>query len=197
MCSWTSVIVLFLFTSATIAGKRKSEPESIGFPESEEDPALANKDDRQPVYIPATCPIGELFYPGDQKDDWICDCRPAYLYHPKTDQCWPAYRMGPCSNGYYLVLGPDSAIPYCEKNPCIIDSMVMYSGKCELLNTISPCNSVWPDFEVLTVNSTTLTITCEKLIFETRFKEKETIFPKCPTGGKRSINGKCRPNSTQ
>lgn len=32
--------------------------------------------DRQPVYMPATCPIGELLYPGDQKDDWICDCRP-------------------------------------------------------------------------------------------------------------------------
>lgn len=45
MYSWSSIIVFLLFTSATIAGKRKSnEPDSIGFPESEEDSALANKD---------------------------------------------------------------------------------------------------------------------------------------------------------
>lgn len=35
--------------------------------------------DKGPVYLPSRCKIGELFYPGDQSDDWVCDCTPGNI----------------------------------------------------------------------------------------------------------------------
>lgn len=118
----------------------------------------------------------------------------AFVYHPKTDKCWPAFRKGPCEDGQYLVLNGDSAIPVCEKNPCTIDSYVQYKGRCEQLASITPCMHMWPIPAALTVNSTTLTVSCERLNLESRFGEripaKVSVTP-CPPGCKRSVTGKC------
>ncbi|XP_075982856.1 uncharacterized protein LOC142981069 [Anticarsia gemmatalis] len=197
MLSSRSLLVMCLVIGVTIA--KNNTRESIGFPEAEEDANLSNKDNRQPVYIPAMCPVNELFYPGDQKDDWICDCRPAYLYHPRSDACWPAYRKGPCDEGQYLVLQKDSAIPVCEKNPCTADNFVQYQGRCEKLATIEPCRHLWPIPAALAVNSTSLIVNCERLNFESRFGDpvKPSLNSvQCPPGCKRSINGKCTPSTS-
>lgn len=37
---------------------------------------------KTPVYIAQLCKSGEIFYPGDKLDDWLCDCKPGnYLRH--------------------------------------------------------------------------------------------------------------------
>ncbi|CAH2045648.1 unnamed protein product, partial [Iphiclides podalirius] len=117
---------------------------AIGFPENDENPKSANKQNRVPVFLPAKCPENELYYPGDQDSDWICDCRPGYLYHPGTDACWLAYKRGPCPAGQYLVLPKTSVIPICDNNPCIADNLVMWQGKCEVLGVIAPCGNKYP-----------------------------------------------------
>ncbi|XP_026734664.1 uncharacterized protein LOC113498730 isoform X1 [Trichoplusia ni] len=190
MCSLNILMLTCLVISVAIANKMPKG--SIGFPEPEEDPNLVNKDNRQPVFLPAMCPENELYYPGDQKDDWICDCRPAYLFHPKSDSCWPAYRKGPCEDGHYLVLKSDSAIPVCERNPCSVDSYVLFNGRCERLADPVPCRHLWPIPATLAVNSTTLAIGCRSHInFPSRFGEVPPQI--CPPGCKRSVNGKCVP----
>ncbi|KAG6460479.1 hypothetical protein O3G_MSEX012017 [Manduca sexta] len=185
-CVWR-LFVAFLFVCSSIA---KNTSDVIGFPESEENPDLKNKENRQPVFLPAMCPVNELFYPGDQKDDWICDCRPAHLYHPASDLCWPAFRQGPCPEGQYLTLPQDSPIPVCQNNPCAIDRQVQWNGKCEVLGNSAPCNHLFPTPAALGVNATTLVVSCVRLSFNNRFTERVTTSV-CPPGCKRSINGKC------
>ncbi|KAH9630813.1 hypothetical protein HF086_001041 [Spodoptera exigua] len=181
MCSLNSIIVAIILISMAMAKQLRTQ-DAIGFPEVEEDQNSVNKDNRQPVYIPSMCPDSELYYPGDQKDDWICDCR-------------PAYRKGPCQDGEYLVLKPESAIPVCEKNPCAVDTYVPYNGRCEQLATIAPCRHMWPIPAALSVNATNLAVTCERLNLESRFGEDASpmVLVPCPPGCKRSINGKCTP----
>ncbi|KAI8425215.1 hypothetical protein MSG28_007029 [Choristoneura fumiferana] len=125
MTSLTIVLTCFLsLLTVRLTCSQKVTQDVIGFPEMEE-----NNKTRQPVFLPSMCPENELYYPGDQKDDWICDCRPAHIYQPATDKCWPAYRKGPCEEEHYLVLPPNSFIPVCEKNPCRLDSFVVFKDK--------------------------------------------------------------------
>ncbi|CAG9789197.1 unnamed protein product [Diatraea saccharalis] len=169
---------------------------SIGFPEIEENNNLKNKDNRQPVFMPATCPPNELYYPGDQKDDWICDCRPAFLYHPQSDSCWSAFQRGPCAVNEYLILPKDSVIPICVKNPCGADTYVIFNGKCEMLGSISACAHLYPIVAAVGVNATTLEIDCVKLNLESRFGEGQPVptvdrLGNCQPGSKSSVNRKC------
>lgn len=93
------------------------------------------------------------------------------------------------------MLKPESAIPVCEKNPCSVDTYVLYNGRCEQLATIAPCRHMWPIPAALAVNATNLAVTCERLNLESRFGEETSaivVIP-CPPGCKRSINGKCTP----
>ncbi|KAJ2953268.1 hypothetical protein O0L34_g848 [Tuta absoluta] len=177
------------------AARSKTEINAIGFPEVEENPNLANRENRKPVYLPATCPENELYYPGDQKDDWICDCRPAYIYHPPSDKCWSAFKKGPCTDGNYLVLPSESVIPVCVKNPCVVDDFVQWNGKCERLGSIKPCEHLFPIAAALGVNATTLVVGCVRLNLEARFGEPRPTpppsLPECPSGSRRSVNGKC------
>ncbi|CAG4931827.1 unnamed protein product [Parnassius apollo] len=168
---------------------------AIGFPEIEENPKFENKQNRQPVFLPSMCPTNELYYPGDQQYDWICDCRPGYLYHPATDACWLAYQRGPCPKGQYLVLPKTSVIPVCEINPCIGDNLVMWHEKCETLGSFTPCGKTYPA-SALWVNATTITIDCVKIYMEIepRFSQDnigEQVL--CPPGCKRSIKSQCVP----
>ncbi|XP_004921844.1 uncharacterized protein LOC101745936 [Bombyx mori] len=189
MCYLNIIFLTCALLATSIA--QNSSKDAIGFPEMEENPDLRNKENRQPVFIPARCPDNELFYPGDQKDDWICDCRPAHLYHPGTDKCWPAFRQGPCEVGQYLVLPQNSVIPVCEQNPCNTDTLVQLNGNCEKLGSIAPCNHLYPVSSSLGVNSTTLVVSCVTLSLETRFTEVIGVL--CPPGSRRSVNGKCVP----
>ncbi|KAL0819778.1 hypothetical protein ABMA28_007819 [Loxostege sticticalis] len=190
-----SVFVGYLLLAVTIAQNNDTK-NSIGFPEIEEDLPSKNKDNRQPVYMPSTCAVNELYYPGDQKDDWICDCRPAYIYHPESDACWGAYQRGPCAFGEYLILPKDSVIPVCMKNPCNADRYVYWGGRCERLGSITACADLYPVVAAVGVNATTLEIQCVRLNLESRFGEGRPVlqpvdFNKCKPGSKLSVTGKC------
>ncbi|KAM3962509.1 uncharacterized protein ACR2FA_003415 [Aphomia sociella] len=177
----------------TSKAQNRTNTDLFGFPEIEEVENSKNKENRQPVFLPTVCPDNELYYPGDQKDDWICDCRPGYIYHPGTDRCWPAFQRGPCSSGNYLVLPENSVIPVCQVNPCKVDHYVEWNGRCELLGTTRPCDNLFPIPAALGVNATTLVVNCEKLNIELRFASIVPVSPiaKCLPGCKRSVNGKC------
>ncbi|GBP61168.1 hypothetical protein EVAR_28376_1 [Eumeta japonica] len=136
------------------------------------------------------CPANELYYPGDQKDDWICDCRPAYLYHPASDSCWPAWTRGPCAEKQYLVLPSNTVIPVCEQNPCD-DGKVPWNTKCETLGSSQPCVHLFPPtVAVLGVNATTLAIECVALTFSSRLTESNNISG-CSPGCRRNVKGEC------
>nr|XP_026489656.1 uncharacterized protein LOC113396087 [Vanessa tameamea] len=192
MCKIRSVIVLITYFWFVVMAKNSSK-DAIGFPEVEENPLIANKQNRVPVFIPSMCPENELFYPGDQRDDWICDCRPGNLYHPNSDACWPAYQRGPCAYSEYLILPTDTVIPICKKNPCIIDTMVPWKGNCQKLGSTVACGVDKFPTEALWVNATSLNIECLQINTEYRFNidyfyEKNVT---CCPGCKRYVQNKC------
>ncbi|XP_013139814.1 PREDICTED: uncharacterized protein LOC106104335 [Papilio polytes] len=193
MCSYIfTLICLVMFVNVALGqGMPKG---AIGFPEIEENPKVSNKQDRQPVYLPSVCPENELYYPGDHNTDWICDCRPGYLYHPKTDKCWLAYQRGPCPQGQYLVLPKSTVLPICENNPCINDDSVMFNGNCTTLGAMIPCGLSYPS-KVVWINAATTKVDCVKVYVENRFSSNdEEMFALCPPGCKRSINLQCTPD---
>lgn len=134
----------------------------FGFPEAEEeDPAKKNAQNKTPVYIANVCKPGEILYPGDQLDDWVCDCRPAYIYYPIMQRCYPAYTKGPCKDGQFLVLPPNRVVPECQHNPCTLDNWVYFRKECVKLETAGPC--MFPELPNLVgVNETTLELICTK-----------------------------------
>ncbi|XP_034834246.2 uncharacterized protein [Maniola hyperantus] len=196
MISWFRSIIILSLSLLVTARDTRVNKHVIGFPEYEENPLLANKQNRVPVYLPSTCPDNELYYPGDQTDDWICDCRPGYLFHPDSDKCWLAYQRGPCPAEQYLVLPTDSMIPVCVPNPCKTDSMVEWNGQCHLLGS-NVCGNKFPA-EVLWINATTISVDCVKVYVNNRFSldadfESTTT---CPPGCRRSVHNQSPSNST-
>lgn len=128
----------------------------------------------------------------------------ANIYHPASDKCWPAFRKGPCNEGFYLVLPPNSVRPVCEINVCYVDNYVVWNNKCEKLGSTKPCEHMFPTSAALGVNATTMLVSCVRqgLSFEKRFgvdndsMKIDTTTPKvpeilCPPGSKRSYNGIC------
>lgn len=157
------------------------------------------------MFLPSRCNVGELFYPGDQLDDWVCDCRPGHLYFPLSNRCFAAYTRGPCDLGRILVLQPNSVLPICVVNSCKNEHEVFFRNACYRLNTPGPCSL--PELAtVVTVNPTTLRVECiGKIPFEDRIGNNGTVpIPepseeievyhwedKCYRGGKRSYKGEC------
>ncbi|CAK1552268.1 unnamed protein product [Leptosia nina] len=181
-----------LFVGLIIIAKSEITKDTIGFPESEENLNLVNKKERYPVYLPSMCGENELYYPGDQEDDWICDCRPGYLYYPEKDSCWPAFRRGPCNDKEHLRLPHNSIIPVCVKNPCN-DGFVVWKGTCQRLGSTAPCKIEFPP-AVLWVNATTMSLGCVPLNFHIR-SEIAYENAKCPLGCKRHVQGLCVPET--
>ncbi|XP_043462209.1 uncharacterized protein LOC122498507 isoform X2 [Leptopilina heterotoma] len=69
-----------------------------------------------------------------------CDCEDTYLYYSYHDSCYDAYRQGPCPAGNYFVLPEGEMEAKCEKNPCNVDGLVPFNGKCHFLwKSGSPC----------------------------------------------------------
>lgn len=184
------------------------QSQDVGFPErGDEEESKQNAAKRKPIYIPGRCRENELLYPGDQLDDWICDCSPGHLFHPATDKCYSAYRKGPCSEGSYLILPKDKAIPECQINPCERDGNVRVRNECYSLGQPGPCP--FPELSnVLGVNTTTLELACVSLsvVLNTRFDDDDDKTqtpaptpadinldeaPLCAKGCKRYINGTC------
>ncbi|XP_053613732.1 uncharacterized protein LOC128677125 [Plodia interpunctella] len=188
---------ILLLSVFIVTSQAKNKTELFGFPETEEDENLKNKENRQPVFLPTVCPDTELYYPGDQKDDWICDCRPAFIYHPATDKCWPAFQKGPCKEKEYLILPQNSVIPVCVQNPCVVDGFVEWNQHCQRLGSTKACEDLFPIPAALGVNATTLVVSCVRLNVELRFASVVPVSPvaSCPRGCKRNVNAQCMANS--
>lgn len=169
-----------------------------------------NLEGRKPVYSPARCARYQLLYPGDQLNDWICDCAPAALYYPETDACYPAYRQGPCKAGEMLVLYKDKVIPECVNNPCQQDGHFKIQNKCFEFGNNNNSNNPCPLKEytyVLGVNPKTLMVDCVQLSMqlETRISFAEPtaavappdyhidLAEKCLRGSRLSAQGRCTP----
>ncbi|KAG5670962.1 hypothetical protein PVAND_001191 [Polypedilum vanderplanki] len=152
------------------------------------------------------CEEGELFYPGDNEKDWVCDCKPAYVYHPETLKCYAVYTQGPCKNNEILIMPPKKTIPKCQRNTCV-GTKVSFRGRCVTLNTNEGCPSTHLFSQV---NATSLQLTCA-INLGSRFNEngeedEENSIPDynynefpidnsigavCLLGGKRSQEQKC------
>ncbi|XP_037821576.1 uncharacterized protein LOC119610438 [Lucilia sericata] len=169
------------------------------FPEYQAvDKKKSNLAGRTPLYAPSRCKQHELLYPGDQVNDWICDCAPAALYHPETDACYPAFRRGPCEDGEFLVLGDNAVLPVCIANDCKVDGQIKIKGVCYEFGKAGACKDSHLSY-VIGVNPQTLHVDCVKLSIslESRFGEEPqhsydlTNVDLCARGCKRAIQGRC------
>lgn len=98
-----------------------------------------NARNRTPVFIPNRCQENEILYPGDQDSDWVCDCKPTYVYHPPTRKCYQMYTQGYCPEGTIISLKLDAKHPECIRNRCASDERVQeprvwFNGTCVTLN---------------------------------------------------------------
>ncbi|XP_051166663.1 uncharacterized protein LOC127284966 [Leptopilina boulardi] len=73
------------------------------------------------------------FLISENSEKKYCDCDKTFLYNPKDDSCYDAYRQGPCPSGYYFALSPGENVATCKRNPCRIDGLVPFKGKCHFL----------------------------------------------------------------
>ncbi|XP_053698232.1 uncharacterized protein LOC128745226 [Sabethes cyaneus] len=139
--------------------------ELFGFPA---DPSMIesmrNARNRTPVYIPNKCLENEILYPGDQESDWVCDCKPTYVYHPPTRKCYEMYTQGYCENGFMIYLAQGAKKPECIRNDCYRPdpkiSWVMYNGTCVQLNEYHRGCDVGKLKQFVGVNETTHELDC-------------------------------------
>ncbi|XP_060648322.1 uncharacterized protein LOC133837353 [Drosophila sulfurigaster albostrigata] len=164
------------------------------------DKSKSNLEGRKPLYSPARCSRYQLLYPGDQQNDWICDCAPAALYYPETDACYPAYRQGPCKVGEILVLYKEKVIPECVNNPCQQDGHFMIRDKCYEFGNSNHSSNPCPFKEytfVLGVNPKTLMVDCVQLSMqlETRLGVGDEEAAEAPPYYHIEVAEKCLPGS--
>uniref|UniRef100_A0A1Q3FKX0 Putative conserved secreted protein n=1 Tax=Culex tarsalis TaxID=7177 RepID=A0A1Q3FKX0_CULTA len=98
-----------------------------------------NARNRTPVFIPDRCQENEILYPGDQDSDWVCDCKPTFVYHPPTRKCYQMYTQGYCPEGTMIYLQPDAKHPECVNNACasayhVAEPRVFFNQSCVTLN---------------------------------------------------------------
>lgn len=92
-----------------------------------------NARNRTPIFIPERCQENEILYPGDHENDWVCDCKPTYIYHPQTGKCYQMYTQGYCQPGKILYIERDGKTPKCIPNECK-DGQVKFGEDCGVLN---------------------------------------------------------------
>ncbi|XP_062564136.1 uncharacterized protein LOC134226987 [Armigeres subalbatus] len=151
-----TVLLLALVVTLTKADDLfgyNEEPENI--------PGRQNARNRTPVYIPGKCGHNEILYPGDQATDWVCDCRPAHVYHPGSAGCFPLYTRAYCNEDEYVEIKPGSKLPQCTKNTCK-DKLIPFNGTCVKLhnNNEGVCPMVNRIKYVVGVNEETLQLEC-------------------------------------
>lgn len=119
-----------------------------------------------------------------------------YLFHPDSDDCYLAFRQGPCDKGFMIVLGLNKVIPECIKNNCE-DGSVEIKGKCYPFGESDICQP--RTTKMLGVNTSTFIVDCiDKPVFVKNRIDAEDpttvkpLIPQCPKGSKRFVNGKCK-----
>ncbi|XP_039447971.1 uncharacterized protein LOC120427177 [Culex pipiens pallens] len=156
---------LFFVVSVSVLlfiGQAISEDALFGYKEDPEDnPYRLNANNRTPVYIPGRCGLNEILYPGDQAVDWVCDCRPAHVYHPASGGCYALFTQAYCAAGEFVEIPPGDKLPRCTKNPCP-EKQVQFREKCVTLNRNNEgtCPTVQHIRHVVGVNETTLQLDC-------------------------------------
>ncbi|XP_070494070.1 uncharacterized protein [Chironomus tepperi] len=163
----------------------------------ETDKSKQPKHNRQPIES-EKCLEGEFLYPGDNEKDWVCDCKPIYVYHPETMKCYQVFEQGPCKNGEILVLPPKKASPKCIRNTCG-GKKVTFKGRCVNLNENLGC----PKHLFVQVDPSSLQLNCS-FNLGVRFDDETPSAPLdynllsvddkgsyCLPGGKRSQEEKC------
>lgn len=117
---------------------REGGPDELfGYPE---DPSAIeskqNARNRTPVFIPNRCDKNEILYPGDQESDWVCDCKPTFIYHPPTRECYQLFTQGYCEGNAMLILRKGAKHAECVPNRChqAGAQMVEFEGECVQLN---------------------------------------------------------------
>ncbi|XP_052891147.1 uncharacterized protein LOC128299279 [Anopheles moucheti] len=124
-------------------------------------PYLENARNRTPVYVPGKCSKNEILYPGDHDNDWVCDCRPGYVYAPLQDSCFQLYQQGYCQPGEYVDLERPSMIVKCTRNICPGKNEVPYMKKCVQLHQNNRLCKIEKRISwVIAVNTTTLELGC-------------------------------------
>lgn len=113
-----------------------------------------------------------------------CDCRRGLIYYPDTDDCYQAYRKGPCESEKYLILEDD--VVQCVDNPCKIDGHVRYKGRCYPLGSKAPCEEDY----ILEVNKVVLRPECSDVIMP--FLIVDSPQKECPAGTRRNFKGVCK-----
>lgn len=111
--------------------------ELFGYPEDPSNiESKQNARNRTPVFIPNRCQKNEILYPGDQEYDWVCDCKPTFIYHPPTRQCYQLFTQGYCKGNTMLILRKEAKQPECVPNRChqADADMVEFEGLCVKLN---------------------------------------------------------------
>ncbi|XP_001604806.1 uncharacterized protein LOC100121214 [Nasonia vitripennis] len=145
--------------------------------------------ERKPVKVQDQCPENMLLYPDDgPKSTWVCDCKPRFVYFPKTDSCHEAFLQGPCPLHHYVYLAPNDTIPRCVNNPCSSEGLVHFGGLCHQLRTPGgPCGND----RVLGVNETTFQLECIPVDL-VPFVIIEAPKRSCPKGSRRNNLGICK-----
>lgn len=123
---------------------------------------LENAQNRTPVFIPGKCSPNEILYPGDHDNDWVCDCKPGYVYSPREDSCFPLFERGFCQPGEYVDLARPSMLVQCTKNVCQgKGELVPYQGQCVQLHRNNKlCPTQGNVRLVIGVNVATLQLDC-------------------------------------
>lgn len=115
----------------------EGEGELFGYPENQSIiESKQNARNRTPVFIPNRCEENEILYPGDQESDWVCDCKPTFVYHPTSRQCYQLFTKGYCQGNNMLILRKDAKQPECVPNRCHEEgkNKVEFEGTCVELN---------------------------------------------------------------
>ncbi|EAT32848.1 AAEL014914-PA [Aedes aegypti] len=139
-----------------------SAEEFFGYNEEPENiPGRQNAKNRTAVFIPGKCGMNEILYPGDQDNDWVCDCRPAHVYHPGSNGCFPLYTRAYCAEDEFVEIKVGAKLPTCTKNPCQM-GLVPFNGTCVKLhsNNDGVCPLIKHIKFVIAVNETTLQLEC-------------------------------------
>uniref|UniRef100_A0A182NRT6 DUF4789 domain-containing protein n=1 Tax=Anopheles dirus TaxID=7168 RepID=A0A182NRT6_9DIPT len=145
---------------------------------------LENARNRTPVFIPGKCSTNEILYPGDHDNDWVCDCRPGYVYSPQEDTCYPLFERGFCQQGEYVDLARPSMIVKCTKNVCTKKGDVPYKDQCVQLHRNNfLCPKQGNVRLVIGVNVNTLQLDCVQGMLEISYTNRNTNDDEEPAEG--------------
>jgi len=151
------ILLLTLTLSVALAQDRWAFQEDAAH-----DKKHQNAEDKRPLTGSSTrCLIDEYLYPGDQANDYVCDCKPGHLYVPTQNRCYEAYYRNYCPAGSYLILPKNKVVPKCERNSCgqYGDGYVPFKDACYKLHELGPCH-LGELGAYVGVNEVTLAIEC-------------------------------------